>query len=140
MGRVERNLKRLILSVCVLACTAFRMAANDNLPKSIRIYPEIEGFWFLDGFMDFGCEVTYMNGGKRRTAGYLNGNLPWRELVCKSEQAIFHGDRIIVDLFKVRQNNNTLVVNVHMRDFTIVKSTYEIKIPPLQSFLAGGKA
>ena len=133
MGRLVRNLKRLILIICALVCIAPRLVANGNLPKSIRIYPEVEGFWFLDGFLDFGCEVTYINGGKRRTAGYLNGNLPWKELVCQSDQAIFHGDRMIVDLFKVRQNNNTLVVNVHMRDFTICKSTYEIKIPPLQS-------
>ena len=126
-------LKRLILCCLLWVCHLGEAFADPSMPKSIRIFPDIQSHWFLDGTMDFGCEVTYTNGGKRRTPGYLNGNLPWKELVCISDQALFVGDRLIVDLFKVRQNNNTLVVSVSMRDFSLVKSVFEIKIPPLQS-------
>jgi hypothetical protein len=126
-------LKRLILCCLLWVCLIAGALADASLPKSIRIFPDIQSHWFLDGTMEFGCEVTYTNGGKRRTAGYLNGNLPWKELVCNSDQALFDGDRLIVDLFKVRQNNNTLLISVSMRDFSLVKSVFEIKIPPLES-------
>lgn len=126
-------LKRLILCCLIWVCHLAEAFADPSMPKSIRIFPDIQSHWFLDGTMDFGCEVTYTNGGKRRTPGYLNGNLPWKELVCISDQALFDGDRLIVDLFKVRQNNNTLQISVSMRDFSLVKSVFEIKIPPLQS-------
>jgi hypothetical protein len=126
-------LKRLILCCLLWVCLIAGALADASLPKSIRIFPDIQSHWFLDGTMEFGCEVTYTNGGKRRTSGYLNGNLPWKELVCNSDQALFDGDRLIVDLFKVRQNNNTLLMSVSMRDFSLVKSVFEIKIPPLES-------
>jgi hypothetical protein len=133
MCRIERQVKRLVAMVLLLCAYSVTSYANGLAPKSIRIFPEIQGFWFLDGKLPFGCEVTYTNGGKRRTSGYLNGNLPWRELVCESDQAIFHGDEILVDLFKVKQNNNTLVIRVRMRNFALVKSEFEIKIPPVEA-------
>ena len=132
-SRIGRMLKRLILWCLLWFCLLEDAVAYASMPKSILIYPDLQSHWFLDGSMEFGCEVTYTNGGKRRTPGYLNGNLPWKEMVCVSEQALFDGDRIIVDLFKVKQNNNTLLISVSMRDFSLVKSVFEIKIPPLES-------
>jgi len=132
MSMIERKAKRLILLLCILQSYALSAVAASPMPKSIRIFPEVQGYWFLDGKLPFGCEVTFTNGGKRRTAGYLNGNLPWRELICESDQAIIHGDDILVDLFKVRQNHNTLVIRVRMQDFQMVKAEFELKIPPVQ--------
>lgn len=132
MSRIERQAKRIIVLLCILLAHSPEVFAEGSNPKSIRIFPEIQGYWFLDGKLPFGCEVTYTNGGKRRTAGYLNGNLPWRELICESDQAIIHGDELLVDLYKVKQNNNTLRISVRMRDFQTVKAEFELKIPPVQ--------
>lgn len=133
MGRIERIVKRIILLLLLLGgVMPVSVKADSVVPKSIRIFPEIQGYWFLDGHLPFGCEVTYTHGGKRRTTGYLNGNLPWKDIVCESEQAVFHGDDIIVDLYKVRSNNNTLIIRVHMREFSSVKSEFVLKIPPLE--------
>ena len=128
-------MKRIVL-LCILFALAgvfSSISAREALqPKSIRIYPDIEGHWFLDGKMAFGCEITYTNGGKRRTSGYLNGNLSWRELLVESEQALVHGDELLVDLYKVRQNKNTLVIRARHTNNPKVETTYEIKIPPLK--------
>jgi len=115
------------------SCIAYAFVAQAAQPKSIRIYPELDGHWFLDGKLAFGCEVSYSNGGKRRTPGYLNGNLSWRELIVECEQALLHGDELLVDLYKVRQNKNTLVLRARHRDNPKVETTFEIKIPPIQS-------
>ena len=127
--------KHLLLSFCVvlLSVLDFRLTAQQAVPKSLKIYPELEGHWFLDGQLKFGCEVTYANGGRRRTPGYLNGNLPWRYFVCESEQATFMGDVALVDLFKVRRNNNTLLIKAYLLGYPSVKGEFEIKIPPLQT-------
>ncbi|MFM9004164.1 MAG: hypothetical protein ACKOSR_01475, partial [Flavobacteriales bacterium] len=126
-------MKRIILIFILFAFTTGTAWSSAAQPKSIRIYPELEGHWFLDGKMAFGCEVTYSNGGKRRTAGYLNGNLPWRDLIVQCEQGWVHGDELLVDLFKVRQNNNTLVVRARHRENPKVETSFEIKVPPLTS-------
>lgn len=134
MGRIVRALKRIILLVWLVGfCKLTMVGADDVEPKSIRIFPEIQGYWFLDGRLPFGCEVTYTHGGKRRTTGFLNGNLPWSELICESDQAFFEGDDVRVDLYKVRSNNNTLKIQVRLRDFTSVKAEFELKIPPLET-------
>ena len=129
---------RIILIVCIGWLAHFQAGACRSAapaPKSIRIFPDLQGHWFLDGLLEFGCEVTYTNNGKRRTTGYLNGNLPWKELYCASDQARIQGGRLVVDLYKVRQNNNTLVIHVQHREFINVKASFEIKIPPLQSIV-----
>jgi hypothetical protein len=132
MGRIARVVKRIILLLWVIWLAPTVSLAETHLPKSMRIFPEVQGYWFLDGELLFGCEVTYTNGGKRRTTGYLNGNLLWKELVCESDQATCEGDKIFVDLFKVRQNNNTLLIRVHMLGFSLIKTEFELKVPPLQ--------
>jgi len=130
---IELQVKRLIALLCVVGIFNLTALASSPAPKSIRIFPEVQGHWFLDGKLPFGCEVTYTHGGKRRTSGYLNGNLPWRDLICESDQAIFHGDEVLVDLYKVRQNNNTLVIRASLRDFPQVKSEFTLKIPPVEA-------
>ena len=45
---------------------------------------------------------------------------------------MFVGDEMVVDLYKVRSNNNTLLIRVHMSDYSNVKSEFELKIPPLE--------
>ncbi|MFN5295184.1 MAG: hypothetical protein ACK5BL_06610 [Flavobacteriales bacterium] len=125
----------ILILICFIALRAEASVCPplNPLPKTVRIFPDLAGYWFLDGKLAFGCEVTYVKGGKRRTPGYLNGNLPWRELQCSSEQATQHGDCWYVDLYKVRQNNNTLVIYAQHRDNASTKTSFEIKIPPIQS-------
>jgi hypothetical protein len=120
-----------------------KVLANEQEPKSLRIFPDVESGWFLDGELDFGCEVTYANGGKRRSTGYLNGNIPWSEFLVESEQAIAYGDRLLVDLFKVRINQQTLVIKVRLRNAPFVQSIFDLKVPPMESvsiFIANGRS
>ncbi len=120
-----------------------KVLANEQEPKSLRIFPDVESGWFLVGELDFGCEVTYANGGKRRSTGYLNGNIPWSEFLVESEQAIAYGDRLLVDLFKVRNNRQTLVIKVRLRNAPCIQSVFDLKVPPMESisiFIANGRS
>ena len=110
-----------------------KVLANGQEPKSLRIFPEVESGWFLDGELEFGCEVTYANGGKRRSTGYLNGNIPWNQFIVTSDQAAAYGDRLLIDLFKVRSNQQTLVIKVRLKDSPHVESVFDLKIPPMES-------
>ena len=110
-----------------------KVLANGQEPKSLRIFPEVESGWFLDGELEFGCEVTYANGGKRRSTGYLNGNIPWNQFIVTSYQAAAYGDRLLIDLFKVRNNQQTLVIKVILKDSPHVESVFDLKIPPMES-------
>ena len=110
-----------------------KVLANEQEPKSLRIFPDVESGWFLDGELDFGCEVTYANGGKRRSTGYLNGNIPWNQFIVTSDQATAYGDRLLIDLFKVRSNRQTLVIKVRLKDSPHVESVFDLKIPPMES-------
>jgi hypothetical protein len=107
--------------------------ANDLEAKSLRVFPDLESDWFLDGELHFGCEITYANGGKRRTTGYLNGNIPWNQLQVESEQAAAFGDLLLVDLFKVRNNKQTLVIKVKLRNAPHVQTIFDLKEPPMES-------
>jgi hypothetical protein len=93
----------------------------------------LESGWFLTGQLHFGCEVTYANGGKRRSTGYLNGNLPWGEFIVESNQATAHGDLLLVDLFDVRSNQQTLEIKVRLKNSLQVESIFELRIPPVES-------
>ncbi len=128
--------KRIILWVCLACFSAAGLCAKPDTPaapRAVAIYPDLDGTWFLDGKLKFGCEVVYTDGGKRRTTGYLNGNLPWSDLICESDQAVMEGDRVLVDLFKVRHNNGVLVLRARHRDNARASASFELKIPPLSS-------
>ncbi|MFN5621116.1 MAG: hypothetical protein ACK478_07430 [Flavobacteriales bacterium] len=133
MSRIDCTAKRILLLLMLFCPPLSQVLAAAPLPKAMRIFPDLGGVWFLNGKLSFGCEVTYNHGGKRRTAGYLNGNIAWRDIICESEQATFAGDEALVDMFQVRRNNNTLLIKAHLRDYPLVKAEFEIKIPPLQS-------
>jgi len=130
---MKLGLMRFVLFFLSVVCLGASTYAKELEPRSLRIYPDLESGWFLTGQLHFGCEVTYENGGKRRSTGYLNGNLPWSEFFVESEQAISHGDFLLVDLFKVRSNQQTLVIKVRLSNFPHVQSTFELRIPPVES-------
>jgi len=132
-------LKHVLLSFCLLILSVmdFKLTAQQAAPKSLKIYPELEGHWFLDGQLKFGCEVTYSNGGKRRSAGYLQGNVLWSEFICSSDQAIFDRDVCLVDLSAVARNGNALVIHVAMVDNPQVKTSFTIKPPPVKELRVG---
>jgi hypothetical protein len=109
-----------------------KLLANETEPKSLRIFPDVESGWFLDGELDFGCEVTYANGGKRRSTGYLNGNIPWNQFIVESEQATAYGDLLLVDLFKVRNNDQTLIIKVRLINMPHIQSVFDLKVPPME--------
>jgi hypothetical protein len=115
----------------------FNLMAQQSVPKSVKIFPELEGHWFLNGQLKFGCEVTYANGGKRRSAGYLQGNVLWSEFNCSSNQAIFDRDLCMVDLSAVARNGNALVINACLADYPQVKTTFTIKAPPIKQLRVG---
>jgi len=123
--------------VILLSVLDFSLTAQQATPKSLKIYPELEGHWFLDGQLKFGCEVTYTNGGKRRSAGYLQGNVLWSEFNCSSDQAIFDRDLCMVDLSAVARNGNALVINASLTDYPQVKTTFTIKAPPVKQLRVG---
>jgi hypothetical protein len=124
---------RLILIFTLFSIVHSTIRANDLEAKSLRIFPDLESDWFLDGELDFGCEITYSNGGKRRTTGYLNGNIPWNQLVVESEQATAYGGQLLVDLYRVRNNNQTLVIKVKLRSAPHVQSIFDLKVPPIET-------
>lgn len=128
------NYRKLLSGVTLLLIVFLHstLSAQQTIPKSLKLYPELEGHWFLDGQLQFGCEVTYTNGGKRRSAGYLQGNLLWSEFVCSSEQAIFDRDLCMVDLSAVARNGNALVINAAMKNYPQVKTSFTLRVPPMK--------
>jgi len=130
---MKLGLMRFVLFFLCVACLSASTFAKEQEPRSLRIYPELESGWFLTGQLDFGCEVTYANGGKRRSTGYLNGNLPWGEFLVESDQASAHGDLLLVDLYKVRSNQQTLVIKVKLKNAPHVQSVFDLKMPQLEA-------
>ena len=135
-----RNFSHSLSSLMLLLGCMFSIALNAKsetihsaTPKLMKLVPDLNGHWFLDGKLEFGCDVTYSNGGKRRTAGYLNGNLLWSDFYCESEQATFDNGVFYVDMMAVARNNQSLVIHARMRDYPIVKASFIIKIPPIES-------
>lgn len=125
----------ILLLLLMIGCMPLYSLASTHAaaPKSIRIRPDLAGHWFLDGKLEFGCEVAYTNGGKRRTAGYLNGNVLWSEFFCTSEQATFDNGVCYVDLAAVMRNQQTLVIEVQCIEYPLIKASFTLKVPPLTS-------
>ena len=121
-----------LAACCVFALFMLLSArAQQAAPRSVKIYPELDGHWLLDVKLRCGCEVTYANGGKRRSSGYLQGNLLWSEFNCSSEQAIFDRDLCMVDLSAVARNGSKLEIHAAMADYPQVKTTFILKVPPI---------
>lgn len=134
-----RNLLHTVYGLCIILSlsveAAVAMPLIDAEPKSLRIFPDLAGHWFLDGRLDFGCEVIYTNGARRRTAGYLHGNLLWSGFQCVSRQGYFDRGVCMVDMAEVTRNENMLVIEVSMVDYPLIKHTFKIKVPALTALV-----
>ncbi len=102
--------------------------------KSVRLIADTSGLWFLNGTLPVGCEVTYDNGKKRRTTGYLNGNMSWNNFDLKSEQGEYKSGVFIIDLAKAEANQRKVVIDVKvhvMLGEEPIISRYTLHLPNL---------
>lgn len=114
----------------LLQLMVLRGMALDRTVKSARLIADTSGLWFLNGVLPVGYELTYDNGNRRRTTGFLNGNLGWNKCSLKSDQAELKGGYFIIDLEKAEANQRSVVIELSMSEPSILKQ-YTFKLPEL---------
>ena len=126
---LNRSLLRLALA-CILQFLFLGSFAADRSVKSARLIADTSGMWFLNGVLPVGYELTYENGRKRRTTGFLNGNLGWKKCNLTSDQGELKSGYFIIDLAKAEANQRSVVIELSMSN-PLIKQRYTFKLPEL---------
>lgn len=123
---------RNVFCLLILLLTTANANAIVRDLKSVRLIADTSGLWFLNGTLPIGCEVTYENGKKRRTTGYLNGNMNWKNFQLKSEQGEYKSGVFIIDIAKAEANERKVVIEVSVKGESI-SGRYTLRLPNLVS-------
>lgn len=124
----------LVLNTALMLVFAFTtLLAEARVVKSLNIVADKGSAWFLNGKLEVGVEVFYNKGLKRRTTGYLNGDLGWRKIQITCAQGTVSRGVIKVDLNKVKANNNTITIDVVWDNDPTKTAHLDLVIPELQT-------
>jgi hypothetical protein len=97
--------------------------------RSIQLVADTAGAWFLDGKLPFGVELKTATGIHKRTTGYLNGSMGWRNFEISCDQGTISKGRIDVNLNSVRQNRNQLVIIARHKRVRSLTDTLVVAMP-----------
>ncbi len=120
-----------LLTVFFLLLTTVDSYSQRRYFSSIKIVADTSQTWFITGVLPLGAEVTYVSGKKRRTTGYLNGNLRWKNVELISSQGEMKGDAFIIDLEKAQSNKGKVEITAFASGDSSGKSTFTLHIPKL---------
>lgn len=122
---------RSSLILPLLLVLFFGAISHAQIPvkKSFNLVADTEGAWFLDGNLAFGVELNTASGVHKRTTGYLQGSMGWRNFDITCAQGVVKKGQILVDKEKVKSNDNTLtLIAKHKKDVSMV-DTLHIPMP-----------
>ena len=122
---------RFLFCILLLHLTLTGRSQNKRL-SSLKIVVDTAQIWFASGVLPIGAEITYHSGMKRRTTGYLNGNLRWQNMELVSDQGKLNGDVFLIDLEKARLNMGKVEIMMTCAHDTSSHDKMVLHLPKLE--------